>query len=151
VRSGRYFAVVHSGASQSRAYINPAGARGRGVREAKRMPSLGSEREMRERREVRAVRDVFILSRFASLPACLAAGPACVLPRLCASADLPASGGIDLPAVAHPIAAGHSYGMRARTQIRISNPTLAGLNSKQYQMTKTQTTKAKKPLYPDHR
>jgi len=54
------------------------------VYEAKRMPSLRSERE---RREMQAVRHVLILSRFASFPACLAAGPACVLLRLCAFAE----------------------------------------------------------------
>jgi hypothetical protein len=45
------------------------------------MPSLRSERE---RREVQAVRRIFILSRLASFPACLALGPACVLTRPCA-------------------------------------------------------------------
>ena len=48
---------------------------------AKRMPSLRSERE------TQAVRLIVIVSRFASFPACLAAGPACVLPRLCAFAE----------------------------------------------------------------
>ena len=60
---------------------------------AKRMPSLRSERE---RREMQAVRPIFILSRFASFPACLAAGPACVLTRLCAFVEQ-----ITLPLLAH--------------------------------------------------
>ena len=55
--------------------------RARLICETKRMPSLRSERD---RREMQAVQHVSILSRFASFPACLAAGPACVLPRLCA-------------------------------------------------------------------
>ena len=48
--------------------------------ETKRKPSLRSERERRERQ---AVRLVLILSRLTSFPACLAAGSACVLLRLC--------------------------------------------------------------------
>jgi hypothetical protein len=45
------------------------------------MPSLRSKREMRERREMQAVGQILTLSRLTSFPACLAAGPACVLMR----------------------------------------------------------------------
>jgi hypothetical protein len=68
----------------------PAAARpvaavaGRVVYEAKRMPSLRSERETRERQ---AVGQISILSRLTSFPARLAAGRACMLPRLCAFAE----------------------------------------------------------------
>jgi hypothetical protein len=53
----------------------------------KRMPSRRSARETRERREMQAGRQIFILSRLTSFPACLAAGPACVLLRLCRLAE----------------------------------------------------------------
>jgi hypothetical protein len=46
-----------------------------GVWEAKRMPSLRSKRETRERREMQAVGQVLTLSRLTSFPVCLAAGP----------------------------------------------------------------------------
>ena len=65
-------------------FARRGGAEGRLICATKCMPSLRSEREMRERREMQAVRRIFILSRFASFPACLAAGPACMLLRLCA-------------------------------------------------------------------
>jgi hypothetical protein len=57
-------------------------------RETKRMPSRRSKREGWQ---------FSVLSRLTSFPACLAAGRACGLSRLCASADLPASGGADHP------------------------------------------------------
>jgi hypothetical protein len=54
---------------------------GRVICETKRMPSLRSEREMRERREMQAVGQILTLSRLNSFPAYLAAGPACELMR----------------------------------------------------------------------
>jgi len=45
------------------------------------MPLLRSERE------TRALRQILILSRLTSFPACLAAGRACVLARLCSVAS----------------------------------------------------------------
>jgi hypothetical protein len=63
--------------------------------EAKRMPSLRSKRETRE---MQAVGQILTLSRLTSFPACLAAGPACVLMR-------PRLGGIcrtDCPAAPKP-------------------------------------------------
>jgi hypothetical protein len=48
---------------------------------------LRSERETRKRREMQADRQLFILSRLTSFSACLAAGRACVLRRLCSFAE----------------------------------------------------------------
>ena len=68
-------------------YSRRGNAGDRAISEAGRMPSLRSERETGERREMQEGRQVSILSRLTSFPARLAAGRACVLVRLCSLAE----------------------------------------------------------------